>query len=65
MHGTRIKVSRSILEKYSSNKTIGTADEGLVLCLIYNNKESLADVVNSTVDQKLQLFLEGIREVRN
>lgn len=52
--GGSIKVSKAIVDRYRNNRELSTADEGLVICILMNNKGA-----RDEVDPNLKSFLKG------
>lgn len=60
-NGCLIKVSKAIVDRYALNRSMQSADEGLVLCILLNNKEALVQNENgeTEINPKVKSFLRG------
>lgn len=57
-----IKVSKAIVDRYKTNEAYKAADEGLVLCVLLNNKDTLMSKNEGgrcEADPRMKAFLEG------
>lgn len=59
--GRNIKVSQAILDRFKANGELASSDEGLALCILFNNKDCLEYDREGQpgVNQNMSDFLKG------